>query len=165
MGAVSATLPNDEAWSQQTLVVVNTPDIAFSFYVLGRKASHQEPLPAYVRFLSITDAEVIVERTDEFTLALRWPEGLLARPMDRFFRGKRFPFAVGDSFLLTGFVARVTEVTDDGRPAGAQFEFRAPLEDASLRWMSWNGRGYAPFALPRVGETLVLPPANIEELF
>ncbi len=164
MGEVSATLPNDEAWSQQTLVVVNTPDVGLSFYIMGRKASYQEPLPAYVRFLSITDAEVIVERIDDFTLALRWPEGLLARPMDRFFRGKRFPFAVGDSFLLTGFVARVTEVTDDGRPAGARFEFRAPLEDASFRWVSWNGRGYAPFVLPKVGETLVLPPANIEEL-
>jgi hypothetical protein len=165
MEEVNATLPSDETWSRQTLVVVNTPDVAFSFYLMARKASNLEPLPAYVRFLSITDNEVIVEREDEHTLTLRWPEGLFARPIDRFFRGKRFPFAVGDSFQLTGFVARVIEVTDDGRPAAARFEFEVPLEDSSLRWFCWMGKGYVPFVPPMVGEAMTLPRVNLEELF
>jgi hypothetical protein len=165
IGEVSATLPNDETWTQQTLVVVNTPDISFSFHVMARKASNQEPLPAYVRFLSHTDAQVIVERADERTLTLRWPAGLFARPIDRFFRGRRFPFSVGDEFHMTGFTARVTEVTEDGRPSSAQFEFAVPLEDASLRWFCWVGKGYTDFVPPRVGETRTLPAVDPDELF
>jgi hypothetical protein len=164
MGEVGRTLPSDSAIGERTLVIANSPDIAFSFYVVVRKASHQEPIPAFVRILSITDAEVVIEREDEISLSMRWPQGLFARPVDRFLRGERFPFAVGDSFTLTGFVARVTEVTDDGRPAAARFEFEVPLGDESLVWVSWDGRGYAPLVLPRVGETIVLPPANLDEL-
>jgi hypothetical protein len=164
MEQVGETLPSNDAIGERTLVIANSPDIAFSFYVVVRKASHQEPIPAFVRILSITDTEVVIEREDELSLSMRWPNGQLARPIDRFLRGKRFPFAVGDTFQLTGLVARVTEVTDDGRPAAARFEFEVPLEDESLVWVSWDGRGYAPLVLPRVGETIVLPPANLEEL-
>jgi hypothetical protein len=161
MNEVSKTLPSDDVWSRQTLVVVNAPDVTMSFYVIARKASRLETLPAYVRFLSMTDGELEIERENERTLTIRWPDGLHTRPIDRFFRGKRFPYALGDSFRLTGFVARVTALTEDGRPAEARFEFDVPLEDPSLRWFSWKGKGYTPFVPPSVGEQITFPRVKV----
>jgi hypothetical protein len=164
MARVDATLPRDEALRSQTLVVVNTPDFSLSFYLLMRRAALEEPLPGFVRFLSITAGEIVVEREDEHTLSLRFREALFTRPMERMFRGRRSPFEVGDTYRLSGFAARVMEVTEEGRPTAVQFQFAKPLEDDSLRWVSWEGRGFVPFALPRIGEKKVLQPVDIYAL-
>ena len=108
--------------------------------------------------------EIIVEREDERTLILRFEEGLFALPMERMFRGRRRPFEVGDTYPLTGFAARVLEGTEEGRPLVVQFQFAEPLEDDSLRWVSWGRGGFVPFALPRIGEKKVLPPVDISAL-
>jgi hypothetical protein len=57
----------------------------------------------------------------------------------------------------------VLAVEKDGRPAEARMRFSVPLEDPSLYWAKWGGRGYVPFAPPRVGETVVLPPCDFIE--
>jgi hypothetical protein len=121
-------------------------------------------LPDYVRFLSISDNEIRVEREDAQTLSLQWSDGLFARPLDRFFRGLRHPFTVGDTFDLTGFRARVIRLTGDGRPSSVEYRFSVPLEDPTLRWVVWEGKGYRPFELPAVGETRVVPPVDMIEL-
>jgi hypothetical protein len=161
MAGVDATLPRDEALESQTLVVVNTPDFSLSFYLLIRRAALREPLPELIRFLSISDQSIVVEREDEPSLTLHWENGLFARPMDRMFRGRRFPFEVGETFGLTGFEARILEVTDDGRPSTVRFRFATPLEDPSLRWVSWGETGFEPFILPHVGEKRVLSPVDL----
>jgi hypothetical protein len=161
MAKVDATLPKDEALRGQTLVVVNTPDFSLSFYLLIRRAALREPLPGSVRFLAVTAGEITVEREDERTLNLRFKEGLFARPMERLFRARRRPFEVGDTYPLTGFVARIAEITEDGRPTSVQFRFAVPLEDDSLRWVGWERLGFEPFELPRVGESVTLPPVDM----
>jgi hypothetical protein len=114
-----------------------------------------------MRFLSITAGEITVERVDERSIILRFKEGLFDRPMERIFRGRRRPFEVGDTYPLTGFVARIAEITEDGRPVTVQFRFAVPLEDDTLRWMSWEGLGFEPFELPRVGESVSLPAVDM----
>ena len=57
MAKIDATLPKDEALGSRTLVVVNTPDFSLSFYLLMRRAALGEPLPGFIRFLSITAGE------------------------------------------------------------------------------------------------------------
>jgi hypothetical protein len=118
-----------------------------------------------VRFLSISDNEIRVERRDAYTLGLTWSDGLFARPLDRFFRGLRHPFEVGDRFHFTGFRARVTRLTDDGRPAAVEYLFSVPLEDPSLRWVVWAGEGYTSFQPPAIGEIAILPAVDIFEHF
>jgi hypothetical protein len=165
MARVDETLPKDEALEDQTLVVVNTPDFSLSFYLLMRRAALLEPLPEFIRFLSISDQSIIAERENEKTLTLHWNGGLFARPMERMFRGRRFPFAVGETYRLTGFEAKIVEITDDGRPRTVQFRFSSPLEDPSLRWVSWGKRGFEPFVLPGVGERKVLPAVDFYDQF
>jgi hypothetical protein len=163
MSRIDATLPRDKALGNQTLVVVNTPDFSLSFYLLIRRAALQERRPEFIRFLSISDQSIVVERDDEQSLTLRWEDGLFARPMDRMFRGRRFPFEVGETFGLTGFEARIMAITDDGRPSTVRFRFATPLEDPSLRWVSWGKSGFQPFNLPSVGEKEVLSPVDLYE--
>ena len=158
------SLPADETLASQHLVVVNAPEIMSSIYAILRRASRGDVLPDYVRFLSISDNEIRVERQDAVTLKLQWSEGLFVRPLDRFFRGLRHPFKVGDTFDLTGFRARVMRLTHEGRPAAVEYRFSVPLEDPILRWVVWEGKGYQPFELPALGETRVLPPVDLIEL-
>ena len=51
-------------------------------------------------------------------------------------------------------IVEVTELTNDGRPAEASFEFAVPLEDSSLRWLKWKDGRFEPFVLPEIGETI-----------
>jgi hypothetical protein len=153
----SATLPSDPTAAGQRWIIVNAPDVGVSFYLMFRRAALGETMPAYIRFLSVSDKRVEVERTAPRSLTLRWQEGLLTRPLDRMLRGRRHRFQLGEKVELTGFTAEVTELTADGRAAEVRFTFSVPLEDPSLRWMTWVGRGYVPFDPPRLGEKRTLP--------
>ncbi len=66
-----------------------------------------------------------------------------------------------DSLLRRG--QRITAPVDEGRAAEVRFRFSVPLEDSSLRWMTWVGRGYEPFVIPAVGETRTLPAIDLIE--
>jgi hypothetical protein len=165
MARASASLPNDDALATQHLVVLNAPEVGSSFYTLIRRASLGEPLPAHVRFLSVSIDETHIERADERTLVVRWPDGLYRRPLDRFFWSPSHPIREGDTFELTALDVAVLEVTEDGRPKAVRYRFAAPLEDEMFRWVSWKDGGYQPIESPGVGETLVLPPLNLFEIY
>jgi hypothetical protein len=55
----------------------------------------------------------------------------------------------------------VHELTDDGRPLRVVVEFEKPLSDPNLRFLRWQGTGYVEIDLPSVGETLLLPRADL----
>ena len=57
------------------------------------------------------------------------------------------------------------EGNETTRAAEARFLFSTPLEDASLTWMTWVGRGYEPFVPPAVGETRSFPAIDLAEAF
>ena len=44
---------------------------------------------------------------------------------------------------------------------GTQIRFDVILEDPSLVWLRWDDGVYAPFVLPRVGESVVLPAVTV----
>jgi hypothetical protein len=58
----------------------------------------------------------------------------------------------------------VTELTHDGRPLEIVVHFERELDDPSLSWMRWQRTGYAPFVLPAIGKTVVLPKAALFDL-
>jgi hypothetical protein len=151
--AASQSLPADEAFSSQQLVIVNTPDPFVSMYVLLRRASLAEPVPASVRILAMTDGTVSVTRTDDRTLVLRSESGMVRRPADLMLRSRDARFQVGDVVTLEGFQAEVLAVDDDG-PTQVRFQFARPLDDPALRWVAWRGQRYEPFEPPPVGETI-----------
>ena len=56
------------------------------------------------------------------------------------------------------------DVAPDGRPLEILIRFAVKLEDPSLEWLQWQDHGYVPFRLPEVGETVVLPAADMRDV-
>ncbi|MBU0718720.1 MAG: hypothetical protein KJ749_10765 [Planctomycetes bacterium] len=144
----------DPSLAQQSLVAVTAP-LAFAVgYFPVRQALDGLPVPAHSRALAPYSPPVKVTRPDERTLVIRPAKGYLKLAMDQLGRDPAHPMALGEKVELSGLTVTVTELTDDGRPAEALFQFSVPLEDPTLRWLYWNGRGYESFIPPSVGETV-----------
>jgi len=65
--------------------------------------------------------------------------------------------AAGQVIETEGLRVTVLAVNRQGRPVHVRFSFDRPLEDASLRWYTWNNGGYRPFEIPAVGQTTTVP--------
>ena len=153
IAGASDSLPTDQVFTSQQLVIVNAPDPFLSVYALVRRASLAGPVPASVRVLSMTDAAVAVTRADARTLILDLESGMMRRPVDVMLRSRNLRFRVGDVVALEGFTAEILAVDSDG-PRQVRFRFARSLDDPALRWVAWRGRRYESFALPLVGETV-----------
>ena len=46
--------------------------------------------------------------------------------------------------------------------AAVLVRFDEPLDSPSMRFLQWDRYGYVPFALPAVGESVVLPKIDME---
>jgi hypothetical protein len=136
----------------RTVVVVNAPSPVHAGYFPLLRESAGLPPPARMRVLAPAIPAARIRRLDERTLAIRPDGGYQRWVLDRIFRSERRPLGLGVPVRLTGMAATVTDLTTDGRPAEATFRFDLPLEDPSLAWLCFRGRGFEPFALPAVGE-------------
>jgi len=163
---------------RQDVVIVNAPSPFHSIYVPGLRSARHQPMPAHIRILSPGYFSVNVTRLDAHTVAVRPEHGYLTRPgtmadgnpgkwppvhlvyvyqhVEKFFRSDAFPMTLGQRVELTGMVAEVTALTDDGRPAEARIQFTRPLEDPSMIWLQWDWEKgiYVLFVPPKIGETV-----------
>ncbi len=143
---------------RQSVVVVTAPIPFAVAYLPVRRALDGLPVPAHTRVLAPSyPAPVVVHRPDERTLVIRPKNGYLTLSADQLCRGLHHPMSVGERVELTGMTVVVTELTEDGRPAEASFQFAVPLEDPSLRFLHWKDDAFVPFTPPCVGETMKLP--------
>lgn len=142
---------------RQTIAVVSAPSVFHFVYVAVRAGLTGQTVPAHLRALAPSLAEVSVTRSDERTLEIRPRNGYLHSPIDTLFRSRSDRFRSGERITLTGTEITVTEVTPDGRPAAARFRFDVPLEDPSLRWLQWREGTFVPFIPPPTGSTVTLP--------
>jgi hypothetical protein len=94
---------------------------------------------------------VNVTRTDAHTLIMKPEGGFALAPWGSLFRSPNHPLTVGFTVHLTGLTVEVLSVTEDGHAGVVQFRFDKELEDPSLRWIAWRGKGYSPWAVPAVG--------------
>jgi hypothetical protein len=147
-------------------VFVSAPDyFAVKLVQLMRRIDGR-PLARRWRALSFGAQPVIVERTDERTLTLDYPGGILGAPFLELYRDRRLPMARGERIALEGMEVEVLDTTDDGRPTRARFRFDVPLDAPSFRFYYWVNDGYAAFTPPAPGERVVVPGAELEfELF
>jgi hypothetical protein len=163
------------------VIVVNAPSPFHFLYALSKWRLRAQSAPSSIRVLAPGYAPVGVTRLDDRTLLVRVEHGYLAPPgllvepgpgrspafhvayvyqqLDRFFRAEGFPMVPGDRVALTGMRAEVIAVTEDGRASDVRVRFAQPLEDPSVRWLSWDWttRGYVPFVPPAIGATVRLP--------
>jgi hypothetical protein len=77
------------------------------------------------------------------------------------YRSAASPFSVGEEAHLEPMTARVEGVDRVGRATRISFRFDAPLEDPSLRWVAWDGNGFAPYRPPPIGTREVHAPVDI----
>jgi hypothetical protein len=145
----------------QTVVIVNAPSPIHACCLPLLQELNHGAVPRHTRVLAPALPAVTVRRVDDRSLAIRPEKGYLRWVMDRVFRGERQPLRLGERVVLSGMTVTVTELTGDGRPAEALFRFDVPLEDRSLHWLCYRGKGYETFTPPGVGESVEIRPGPL----
>jgi hypothetical protein len=151
------SLPKSQEIAAQTFVYVNPPADPLASYVPIMRADAGEPLPHAQRWLATGQSDIELERLDAHTLRVRPQAGFLTSPAEQMLRSPRRPLRVGDSIELSGFSARISALTTDGRPAEAIVHFDRALEDPGLRWFQWIGDRYVPFHPPAIAARMLIP--------
>ena len=160
-----ATLPHGPAIATKTFLIMSTPSDALAGYITVMRRSHDEPAPAHLYWFTTATSGATVTRLDARTLRVTPTDGLLHHEIDQMMRSPRTrPFHVGDQVALTGLSFEVLAVTADGRPAQFLVHFTIPLDDPSLVWLTWRGRGYEAYTPPAVGATDTLPAVDFLKL-
>ncbi|MBN2446680.1 MAG: hypothetical protein JXO22_08140 [Phycisphaerae bacterium] len=180
---LNQSLLDDERLAEQDVIVVNTPNAFYSTLLMPTRAARGEVLPRHIRLLALGSEALDIGRPDVHTLTIRAAGGLLQLPgaassecpyrlrdfndghanrrLAGLFRGFEMPMQFGQEITLPGMTVRITEFTNDGRPAAASFRFDVPLEDESLRWLRGESGTYVPFTPPAVGEMCHLTPVTM----
>ncbi|MGB6648422.1 MAG: hypothetical protein WBG01_07775, partial [Bacteroidota bacterium] len=158
--AESETLQGD--LTGQDLVIVNPPMAFQAHYLPTARLLNGQSVPRRLRVLASGLTELEISRPDDRSLLVRPEGGYLNQPFDEVFRGPAHPMSLGERVELTYMSVEVTELTEDGRPAEALFEFPFPLEDAELKWVKWEDGKYVPFVIPAIGDTVDLPAIPLE---
>jgi hypothetical protein len=152
------SLPADAALADQELVLVNSPPSFVGAYLWMLRMDSGASTPKKLRPLGSTDRAVIVSRVDAHTLALQPVGGYLGDPFSQLVRSSAHPFAPGERVELAGLTLTVVAV-HEGRPFVVQARFDVPLEDASLRWATWQRDRFVEFVPPPIGGRAALPGA------
>jgi hypothetical protein len=162
--ATDETLPSGPAVKSQTLILLNPPLDPFAAYLPVYREAAGRARPRQQLWLATGASDLFVTTVDPHSLAIRPDGGFLANSMQLMLRSKEPGLARGERVMLDGASVQVTELTPDGRPLQIVVSFERALDDPSLVWMRWQRAGYAPFVLPAVGKTVVLPKAAIFDL-
>jgi hypothetical protein len=148
-----ASVPTDPRIASQDLVLINPPDqISLVTAIWAMRRLDDRPMPAHLRALS-TGGTLEVTRVGPRTLRVRFLSGLFPTEYSRFLRSPGDSFSAGQRVELPGLSVTVESLDSHGDPAAVLYEFAAPLEDQSLRWMRWKEGRYVPWNPPPVGQT------------
>ncbi len=169
----------DDAVRGQTVVFVNPASPFFVSHLRSMRLGTALPIPARVLalFPGLYGGRVVRSRADQLTVhvdggmlppAGTWPASAdrpramrieyTGQHLSAFVRGPREPLRAGELLALPGCVVEVKAATEEGGPTDVTFTFDRALEDGGLRFLAWEGEGYVPFALPRVGEGVEMKP-------
>jgi hypothetical protein len=151
----AASAPSDETVAEQSVVFVNSNEF-LAIYLPVIRFVEGGVAPKRIAQLFPMLASPTLTRVGERTINLRSEKGFLNRDFETLCRSPALPFEVGDCIETKDFVVRVTEVTSEGRPSAASFQFHLPLDDDSLRWLYWKDGALREFRLPEVGESVVV---------
>jgi hypothetical protein len=148
-----ASVPSDPPIAKQDLLLINPPD--HIYLVTSIWAVHKLenlPMPRHMRALS-SGGELEVTRVGPKSLRVRFPNGFFPTDFSRFVRSQNEHFAAGQHFELPDMTVVVESLDAQGDPEEVLYEFPVPLEDPSLRWMSWRDGVYVSWTPPAIGQT------------
>jgi len=158
------SVPSDASVTTKSVILVNPPLDPFAGYFLMYRAVAGERRPKHLRWLATGVTDVRIERVDEQTLRIRPTAGFLSSTSQMMLRSVARPARLGERIALSDTVIEVSDIGPDGRPLEILVSFAVKLEDPSLAWLKWGDHGYVPFRLPDVGETVVLPAADMRDV-
>ena len=158
------SIPSDASITTKSVILVNPPLDPFAGYFLMYRAVAGERRPKHLRWLATGVTDLRIERVDERTLRIRPGAGFLSSTSQMMLRSLDHPTRLGERITLSDAVIEVTDLAPDGRPLEILVRFALRLEDPSLHWLKWGEHGYVPFRLPEVGETVVLPAADMRDV-
>lgn len=153
-----ASVPSDPQIASQDLVLINPPDHIYLVTAISTvKRLENLPTPRHMRALS-TGGTLEVTRVGPRSLQVRFPDGFFPTAFSRYARSPNERFSVGQHFDLPGLSAAVEALDAQGDPEQVLYEFPVPLEDSSLRWMSWHDGVYVPWTPLAIGQTQQFSP-------
>jgi hypothetical protein len=153
MTRAMASVPTDPQIASQDLVLINPPDhiyLVTAIWAVRRLDSR--PMPRHLRALS-TGGTLEVTRVGPRSLQVSFPDGFFPTAFSRYVRSPNDRFSAGQRLALPGLSVVVESLDAHGDPAQVLYEFPVPLEDPSLRWMSWQNGVYVPWTPPAIGQT------------
>jgi hypothetical protein len=156
-----ATVPIDASIIHKRIVYVNPPGFPLAGYIPIERAALGQPRARSQVVLATGEADLRIERVDEFSLRVRQRGGFLQSPGSHLFRNPKRTFTRGTNVELEGVNVVIDDLTAEGRPAAILARFDRTLEDPSLVFLAWEGLGYVPFALPAVGQSVILPALDL----
>ena len=151
------SIPFEDNIEDRTLVIINSPNPFFMYYIPLLRSLEGESVPKYMRSLGPADifpTTVSMTRKDDRTMVVwsdvgfRW---MLCRD-------NVHPLAVGEIVQLSGMSAEVLTLAPQGWPHMVAFQFDKPLEDPEFQWLRFSKGYFVPWNPPDVGETLTLNP-------
>lgn len=159
-----ASLPHGDEIADQTIVLLNPPWDTFGIFASLFREANGIARPERLRWLATGVSDLRVERVDEKALKIRPSDGFLATPSQRVLRALDRKLPVGERIALDGVTFEVLSLTEDERPSEVLARFDEVLDAPSLRFMRWGDHGYVPFALPKVGEAVMVPAVDMAEV-
>lgn len=155
METAAASLPYSP---DQNVLVVSAPDyLTYVSFLPPMQHARGKPMPRRMVGLLAGQVGAEISRPDLRTLRVKVRGGLFDGYLGRLFRSERYPLRAGDVVELPRMRVEVLAADREGQPTELLFRLPVPLEDPSLRWITWSGRGFVPFTLPAVGETVLVP--------
>lgn len=147
----------------KTMVFVNPPIPFTVAHVPFVCEKHAISRPKSTRILaSGLSSDLTITRTDVFSLEIEADGGFITQAFDRLYRGSSHPMRAGQRVEMSDMTAQVLTLTDDQRPLKVRFTFSKALEDPSLCYYQWKEKGFLPFDLPAVGESVQLTKTDLQ---
>jgi hypothetical protein len=158
------SLPSNPAVRDKTLIVVNTPVDALIGFLHVMRERRGAPRPLHVYSLASATSALEITRVGERVLRVRPERGYLYTETERFWRGARCPFRLGERIELAGVSVTISELRADGRPAAADFTFHDSLASNRYVWRAWSDGQYVPFVLPALGRSVRFPQEDLVDI-
>ena len=158
MNRAMACIPADPQIKSQDLILINPPDhIYLVTSIWAVRMLDKLPMPRHIRALS-SGGTLEVTRVGPDSLRFDFPDGFFPTAFSRYVRSRNERFSTGQHFDLPGLSVVVESLDAHGDPAQVRYDFPVPLEDPSLRWMSWHDGVYIPWTPPAIAQTDTFTP-------
>lgn len=151
-------LPADDSTPEpQRVILLNPSSVLHAIlYPLARVQMALAPgAPMYPLASGVTP--IAITRDGSNSLLLSPAAGFLTEPAAFFVRRKDQPLRPGDRFAFSGLQVEILSLNAAQLPHQVRFTFDHPLESPRLQFLQCEHLRFTTFAIPAVGETVVLP--------